>query len=45
LEIRVRVADVQLEMKVANGTFTGTALHPDGGTVWTYDSAAGGFAN
>lgn len=37
--------DVQLEMKVANGTFTGTAVHPDGGTVWTYDSAAGGFSN
>jgi type IV pilus assembly protein PilA len=36
---------VELEMKVANGTFTGTAHHPDGAIVWTYDSAAGGFVN
>ena len=40
-----RSRDVQLEMKTANGVFTGTALHPQGGTVWTYDSAAGGFVN
>jgi prepilin-type N-terminal cleavage/methylation domain-containing protein len=37
--------DVQLEIKVANGAFTGTARHPDGAVVWTYDSAAGGFLN
>ena len=40
-----RSRDVQLEMKTANGQFTGTSQHPDGGTVWTYDSAAGGFKN
>lgn len=40
-----RSRDVQLEMKIAAGTFTGTSLHPNGGTVWTYDSAAGGFTN
>jgi type IV pilus assembly protein PilA len=37
--------DVQLEIKVAGGVFTGTALHPSGTVVWTYDSAAGGFLN
>ena len=37
--------DVQLEMKVANGVFTGTATHPNGSTTWTYDSGAGGFLN
>jgi type IV pilus assembly protein PilA len=40
-----RSRDVELQMKAANGTFTGTSLHPEGGTVWTYDSAAGGFMN
>ncbi|HVO27946.1 MAG TPA: prepilin-type N-terminal cleavage/methylation domain-containing protein [Candidatus Margulisiibacteriota bacterium] len=37
--------DVQLEMKVGGGAFTGTARHPDGAVVWTYDSSAGGFLN
>ncbi len=37
--------DVQLEMKVTGGAFTGTALHPSGAVVWTYDSVAGGFMN
>jgi prepilin-type N-terminal cleavage/methylation domain-containing protein len=40
-----RSRDVQLAIKVAGGSFTGTALHPEGGTTWTYDSAAGGFVN
>ena len=40
-----RSRDVQLAITVTSGAFTGTALHPDGGTVWTYDSAAGGFKN
>ena len=36
---------VQLQIKAAGGTFTGTSTHPQGGTVWTYDSANGGFVN
>jgi type IV pilus assembly protein PilA len=37
--------DVQLAIKVADGVFTGTAFHPNGSVVWTYDSGAGGFLN
>ena len=39
--------DIQLQITVASGAgaFTGTSKHPDGTTVWTYDSAAGGFLN
>ena len=37
--------DVQLKMTAAGGVFTGTSLHTDGGTVWTYDNSAGGFTN
>jgi prepilin-type N-terminal cleavage/methylation domain-containing protein len=37
--------DVELEMKVTSGAFTGTARHPGGSVVWTYDSATGGFVN
>jgi type IV pilus assembly protein PilA len=40
-----RSRDVELEMKVGPGGFTGTALHPKGATTWTYDSASGGFVN
>ena len=37
--------DVQLKITAAGAVFTGTSLHTDGGTVWTYDSSAGGFLN
>ena len=40
-----RSPDVQLAINAAGGVFTGTSLHPKGGTTWTYDSAAGGFTN
>lgn len=40
-----RSRDVQLKMTAAGMVFTGTSLHTDGGTVWTYDSSAGGFTN
>ena len=40
-----RSRDVQLAISVAAGVFTGTSLHPNGGTTWTYDSGAGGFTN
>jgi prepilin-type N-terminal cleavage/methylation domain-containing protein len=38
-----RSRGVELAIKAANGSFTGTALHPQGGTTWTYDSSVGGF--
>ncbi len=41
----VKSRDVQLEITVTNGAFTGTASHPNGAVVWTYDSTAGGFVN
>jgi type IV pilus assembly protein PilA len=37
--------DVQLKVTAAGSVFTGTSLHTQGGTVWTYDSSAGGFTN
>ena len=40
-----RSRDVQLKITAAGAVFTGTSLHTDGGTVWTYDSSAGGFTN
>ncbi len=40
-----RSRDVQLVIKAVSGSFTGTSLHPEGGTTWTYDSTAGGFVN
>ena len=36
---------VQLAISANGGAFTGTAIHPEGGTLWEYDSAAGGFTN
>ena len=38
-----RSRDVKLEIKAVGAVFTGTSLHTGGGTVWTYDSSAGGF--
>jgi prepilin-type N-terminal cleavage/methylation domain-containing protein len=36
---------VQLAMAANAGAFTGTSIHPEGGTLWEYDSVAGGFTN
>jgi type IV pilus assembly protein PilA len=36
---------VDLTMKAATGSFTGTSKHSQGGTTWTYDSTAGGIQN
>jgi len=40
-----RSPGVELAISATGGAFSGTSLHPEGGTVWSYDSMAGGFTN
>jgi type IV pilus assembly protein PilA len=40
-----RSPGVELAISATSGAFTGTSLHAEGGTVWSYDSAGGGFTN
>ena len=36
---------VELSIALTDGGFTGTSIHPAGGTLWSYDSMGGGFTN